>query len=204
MNGSQDLERDLVRWMDAMAPRQAPDALIPAVTGRTTRMRPRPGWLARLREPTMQTTLSLGSGRFGRPLAIGLTLLLMLVLLAAVVVLVGGRLSNQRSLPPPFGLASNGRLAIVDDSSIVLQNADGTDTTRLDLPFEHMSGATFSRDGTQVAAWSTPDDSSNNYNLVVSKIDGSEAREVAPGTTFLGPSAPLAWSPDGARIAFSA
>jgi Tol biopolymer transport system component len=147
----------------------------------------------------MQTTLSLGTGRLGRPLAIGLTLLLMLVLLAAVVAFVGGRLSNQQTLPAPFGLAENGQIAVAVDGAIVLQDPDGSDAHPLDLPFDDLEGVTFSRDGTQLAAWST----TGGGRLVVANADGSDAREIEPATSIARDSV-LAWSPDGNRVAFSA
>jgi Tol biopolymer transport system component len=203
MNRSNELERDLVRWMDSVAPRQAPEILIPSVTGRTAKIRPRPGWLARLRESTMQTTLSRSPGRFGRPLALGLTLLLMLVLVAGLVAFVGSSLTSRQTLPPPFGLADNGRIAVAVDGGIVLQDSDGGDAQPLDLPFESPSKVTFSRDGTQLAAWSAADGATNRYGLVVADVDGSHAREIAPRTSFIGPST-LAWSPDGDHLAFSA
>ena len=169
MNAPNGIERDLARWMDSVAPRQAPAELIPSVTARTSSVRPRPRWLARLMEPTVETTQSLGAGRIGRPAAIGMILVLTLILLAGALVLVGSQVS-QRTLPPPFGPASNGLIAADVDGAIVLQEADGTNRHQLDLPFEGISGVSFSRDGTKLAAWSA-------LGLIVSNVDGSSASE---------------------------
>ena len=98
MNAPNGIERDLAQWMDSVAPRQAPAELIPSVTARTSSVRPRPRWLARLMEPTVETTQSLGAGRIGRPAAIGMILVLTLILLAGALVLVGSQVS-QRTLP---------------------------------------------------------------------------------------------------------
>ena len=195
MNAPNGIERDLARWMDSVAPRQAPEELIPSVTARTSSVRPRPRWLARLMEPTVETTQSLGAGRIGRPAAIGLILVLTLILLAGALVLVGSQVS-QRTLPPPFGPASNGLIAADVDGAIVLQEADGTNRHQLDLPFEGISGVSFSRDGTKLAAWSA-------VGLIVSNVDGSGAIEIPADTSFAGPSK-IQWSPDGQHVAFSA
>ena len=195
MNAPNGIERDLAHWMDSVAPRQAPEELIPSVTARTSSVRPRPRWLARLMEPTVETTQSLGAGRIGRPAVIGLILVLTLILLAGALVLVGSQVS-QRTLPPPFGPASNGLIAADVDGAIVLQEADGTNRHQLDLPFEGIGGVSFSRDGTKLAGWSA-------LGLVVSNVDGSGAIEIPADTSFADPSR-IQWSPDGQHIAFSA
>ena len=122
-------------------------------------------------------------------------LVLMLILLAGALVLVGSQVS-QRTLPPPFGPASNGLIAAHVDGAIVLQEADGTNRHQLDLPFEGISGVSFSRDGTKLAAWSA-------FGLIVSNVDGSNASEIPADTSFLHPSE-IQWSADGQHVAFSA
>ena len=125
MNASHDIERDLARWMEAVAPSRAPDNLGPGIVERTRSLRPRPGWLARLMEPPMQTQLSLrnyfGLGRSGRLILVGLLILALTV--GGVVV--GSQLLRERPLPPPFGLAGNGLLASYIDGEIVLMEPDG-------------------------------------------------------------------------------
>ena len=122
-------------------------------------------------------------------------LILTLILLAGALVLVGSQVS-QRTLPPPFGPASNGLIAADVDGAIVLQEADGTNRHQLDLPFEGISGVSFSRDGTKLAAWS-------DLGLVVANVDGSNASEIPADTSFVDPSK-IQWSPDGQHVAFSA
>ena len=203
MNATHDVERDLTRWMEAVAPTRAPDHVAPEIVARTRAMRPRPRWLARLLEPPMQTQLSLGRalgfGRSARPV---LAVLLLLALLAGVVY-VGSQLLDQRSLPPPFGVAGNGVIAVDVDGAIVTMNPDGSNVRTLELPFEGLSAPSFSRDGARFAAWATPAGKPGVRSIVVANTDGSSATEVS--TDVGGPDGPslLTWSPDNQRLAFT-
>ena len=151
MNATHDLERDLSRWMEAVTPSRAPDHVAPAIVARTRAMRPRARWLARLLEPPMQTQLSLGRalgfGRSARPI---LAVLLVLLVLAGVLY-VGSQLLKQQALPPPFGVAGNGLIAVEVDGAIVTLNPDGSNRRELALTFGDLSAMTFSRDGTRFA-----------------------------------------------------
>lgn len=199
MNASHDIERDLARWMEGVAPSRAPDNLALGIVERTRSLRPRPGWLARLMEPPMQTQLSLrnyfGLGRSGRLILVGL---LILVLTVGGVV-VGSRLLQERPLPPPFGLAGNGLLASYSDGEIILMEPDGSNVQRLVLPFDGVTGSSFSRDGTRIAAWATR---GNQKSLIVANADGSGAFEV-DRAKLVGDPRGIDWSPDDRRLAFS-
>ena len=204
MTATHDVERDLTRWMEAVAPTRAPDHVAPAIVARTRAIRPRPRWLARLLEPPMQTQLSLGRalgfGRSARPI---LAVLLFVALLAGVVY-VGSQLHGQQSLPPPFGVAGNGLIAVEVDGAIVTMNPDGSGLRTLELPFEGVSAASFSRDGTRFAAWANPSVSEpGSRSIIVANADGSSATEVATGRYGLDRPSLLAWSPDDKRLAFS-
>jgi len=205
MNPTHDLERDLTRWMEAVAPTRAPDHVAPEIVARTRAMRPRPRWLARLLEPPMQTQLSLGRALgFGRSLRPILAVLLLVALLAGVVY-VGSQLLDQRSLPAPFGPAANGLIAVDVDGAIVTMNPDGSNLRTLALPYEGIEAISFARDGTRFAAFAIPDDQArpNSRLLIVANADGSSAFVV--GTEQYGPGAigTIDWSPDGRRLAFS-
>jgi Tol biopolymer transport system component len=197
MNETRDLERDLTRWMEAVAPTRAPDHVTPEIVARTRAMRPRPRWLARLLEPPMQTQLSLGRalgfGRSARPI---LAILLLLAVVAGVVY-VGSQLRDERSLPPPFGVAGNGVIAVEVSGAIVTMNPDGSGVRTLGPPFVGVEGTSFSRDGTLLATWAA------SRSLIVANADGSSPAEISTQQDGLAPVPQLAWSPDNKRLAFS-
>ena len=204
MNATPNLERDLARWMSEVAPSRAPDHLAAAIVARTGSTRPRPRWLARLMEPPMQTHLS-----FGRPLGFGRAmrpLLVALILLAALAgaIYVGSQLLRQPTLPPPFGLASNGTIAVVLEGSLVLMEPDGSGMRTVDLGRGALTAPAFSRDGQQFVAWGTPDAARPKLrSIVVANADGSGPRQLVPDTYALGPVSTFAWSPDDRLVAFS-
>jgi hypothetical protein len=188
--------------MEAVAPTRAPDHVAPEIVARTRAMRPRPRWLALLLEPPMQTQLSLGRalgfGRSARPI---LAVLLLVALLAGVVY-VGSQLLRQQSLPPPFGVAGNGLIAVEVDGAIVTMNPDGSGKRTLELPFARASAVSFSRDGTRFAAWAAQG-AGKPRSIIVANADGSAAVEVSADRYGLGPVSTISWSPDDKRLAFS-
>lgn len=203
MNAPHEIERDLARWMAAVVPTRAPDDLAPSVVARTRWMRPRPGWLARLLEPPMQTQLplrrALGFGRSSRWILVGL----LIVALVVGGIAVGSQLLRQRSLPPPFGTAGNGLIAAEIDGSIVLMEPDGSNLRRLELPFTGVSGMSFSRGGTRLAAWAPDSIRSREKSLIIANADGSGAFELDPANIVTDPGYRIAWSPDDRRLAVS-
>jgi hypothetical protein len=204
MNAPYDMERDLTQWMAAVAPSRAPDNLAPSIVAQTRSMRPRPGWLARLLEPPMQTQLSLRRA-VGLRRSPRLVLVAMLILaLVAAGVLVGSQLIRRQSLPAPFGLAGNGLIAADAGGKIFVMRPDGTEVRALDLPFPHVAKMAFSRDGTRLAAWAAASADADERSLIVANADGSGASNVGDfsGNTDDGVS-PLAWSPDDRLLAFT-
>ena len=81
---------------------------------------------------------------------------------------------------------------------------DGSNMRRLELPFSGITGTSFSRDGTRLAAWATPDPGRGSQkSLIVANADGSGAFEVDRANLVTGPGRRIAWSPDDRRVAFS-
>jgi Tol biopolymer transport system component len=151
----------------------------------------------------MQTQLSLrnyfGLGRSPRLILVGLLILALTV--GGVVV--GSQLLRERPLPPPFGLAGNGLLASNIDGETLLMKPDGSNVQRLVLPFEGVTGTSFSRDGTRIVAWATPDAGRGSQkSLIVANADGSGAFEV-DRAKLVGDPGGINWSPDDRRLAFS-
>ena len=203
MNASHDLERDIERWMEDVVPRRAPSDLAPAIVRRTSSMQPRPGWLARFLEPAMDTHIPLRRVGFGRTAR-----QILLALLAVAVIgggaLVAGQILRSRTLPPPFGIAGNGQIVVDVGGALVVMRPDGSGQRPLQLPYSGVTDAAFSRDGTRLAAWATPDASKPHLRqLIVAGADGSDSYVVSPETYDLDSLYRLDWSADGRRLAFS-
>ena len=101
--------------------------------------------------------------------------------LLAGVVYVGSQLLDQRSLPPPFGVAGNGLIAVEVDGAIVTMNPDGSNMRTLELPFEGLSAHRLlaGRDPVRRLG-DTGDDPTGPFDraLIVANADGSSAFEV--------------------------
>ena len=91
MNDLRSTDRLLTAWFESEAPPSAPEALSTDIHRATSRVRPRPGWLTRLRGTSMDV-IEGGAARRGPRLAPALALLiLLLIALLAAAALVGGR-----------------------------------------------------------------------------------------------------------------
>jgi hypothetical protein len=202
MNTSNGLERDLARWMEDVAPLRAPDHLAPSVAARTGSMRPRQRWLARLLEPAMQTQLSVGARRaFGRRPAFVLLVGLVLLILIAGAIMIGSQVPPRPQLPPPFGVASNGEIAVDVGGQIVVMEPDGSDARPLDLPFTGLDQVSFSRDGTRFAAFAKNDPAARfDRQLIVANADGTGAFSLGPDVGIPEDRSKIDWSPDDRRL----
>ena len=153
----------------------------------------------------MQTQLSFGRALgFGRGARLILAVLLLLALLAGLVY-VGSQLPAQRSLPPPFGVAGNGVIAVEVAGAVVLVEPDGSNTRTLELPFQGISSISFARDGSRFAAFANPNDQAapTSRSLIVANADGSSAFTVGTEQYTPGLVGTIDWSPDGRFLAFS-
>jgi hypothetical protein len=172
-------EREVASVFTGLAPSRGPDALLDDVFLTTSRMRPRPRWLALIKEPPMHTSarVSVGSPTF-RLISITIgTIVLLLAGLAAVGV--GARVLSADGLPPPYGPARNGPLLFSAGADIYLADPDGSD------PRSIVTGATFdqvpwfSQDGTKIAFGRG---SEIARALMVADADGSNVRKLlGPG-----------------------
>jgi TolB protein len=187
-------------------PDRGPADGLEAALAATRGVRQRPSWTV----ADWWRPASWLSSMRSRTLAIAL-LVIALFAVALVALVVG----SQHRLPPPFGLAANGR--IVYDTGIgggvFLANADGTDPQP--VPGEGIGRRPiFSPDGTKLAFWTRPvvtaagQSGSNNallfpFHLYVANADGSGGHAIAGGRTFrLCCPGPVAWSPDSRSVAF--
>jgi Tol biopolymer transport system component len=126
----------------------------------------------------------------------------MLLLLAAVAI---GLVGSQRRLPPPFGLAANGRIAYVSSGRVYTADETGSTATALtDAGLAELTPM-FSRDGARIAfkrlvLGEPADDPRLVTDLVVMAADGSHEVVVDAGTRGL---SAISWSPDGQSLLYS-
>lgn len=122
-------------------------------------------------------------------------LVAVLALLAAALVVA---LGSQRRVPPPFGIAANGVVAVAHDGDIYVRDTvDGTE--RLIVGGDQRDGAPlFSRDGTRLAFYrAAVNESADGGTLYVAAPDGSDLRALfGPDHIHAG-----AWSPSGDTFA---
>jgi len=126
---------------------------------------------------------------------------LLLLALVSTVLFVGAQV---RRLPPPFGVAATGQLAFDAEGDIWVAERDGSGLRVLRATSAWESGATWSRDGTRIAFW-TSDVAGGPVDPWVMASDGSGARAVVPRLRLaVATEAPaVSWSPSGDRIAFA-
>jgi len=191
-----DLDRLMRQWMDDEAAAHEPADLVDRVLAGTRRSRQMPAWLVFDRWIQMQLTMR----RAATPRLAPLLLLvgLLIAALLAALVYVGSR----PKVPPPFGVADNGRIAFLSDDQIFSVAPDGTGVLQLtDAPFGAATPV-FSHDGTRIAykrlGDNNPADEPTRYgDLVVANADGTNPVVIETGVTGM---SPTAWSPDDREV----
>ena len=123
-----DLDRMVAALLTETAARREPAGLLDSVLSTTGRSRPRPRWLAFIKEPPMRTNsrLAVGSPTFRLASIMALTLALILAAAAAVVAGASMLPSPARNVPAPFGPAANGSLIYEKAGDIWVADADGS------------------------------------------------------------------------------
>lgn len=128
-------------------------------------------------------------------------LLVALLLAAALVVVVVG---SARRLPPPFGLAGNGRIAFMSDGHVFTSAIDGTDRRQLTFGAGTELAPVFSPDGSKIAyrhfGPEEPVGDPQLADVVVADADGNRAVVVDHGARAL---SNISWSPDSRFVAYS-
>jgi WD40 repeat protein len=125
-------------------------------------------------------------------------LLALLTLVMATAIAIGA--SNPPKLPPPFGPAANGLIAIASGDGIRVVEADGSGLRQIiDSAAADVRNPTWSRDGTRLAYWTESDD--GTYELFMTDAEGSDPIPVA---TAPGEITGETWSADGSEFMFSA
>jgi Tol biopolymer transport system component len=185
--------RTLSTWLAEEAEHRVPDHLAEVLV-RTSATQQRPWWSSLERLLPMTATVHVGvSNR--RP-ALLFAALVALLLGAVGLALVAG---SFRQAPPLPGLASNGRIVVVDGSSIRTYAPDGTDPRTLATIGGVGTLPAISPDGTRIAV------SKNTMPPTIHLVrldDGSATVLTVPEADVIGDDR-LSWSPDGRSLTFA-
>jgi Tol biopolymer transport system component len=189
-----DFDRLLTVWLDETAGVGAPDYLDETLDG-LARLEQRPAWMSPGRWLPMQ--LQMTRVEIPRLLPILVFVALLIAALVGAALLVG----SQRPLPPPFGVADNGRIAYLSNGVILTADPDGSDPTGLGLPGIVNGVPLWSRDGTRLAFLAYTDPTRSQIpSLLVANADGSNVVTMVEDAEAL---LHVAWSPDGRTLALS-
>jgi TolB protein len=193
-----DFDRLMRQWMDADARVREPEHLLDSVLERTRVTRRIPGWLLPERWIPVELTTRLHAAPRLAPV---LLLLALLLAVAAAIVIVG----SQPNLPPPFGLAGNGRLAYLSNGQIYSAAPDGSDPRQLTFDRPGAASPIFSHDGTRFTYKRLTENEPTNDptlygDLVVTQADGRNPITIDAGRTGL---SPALWSPDDSYLLYS-
>lgn len=199
-----NLDRDLSTYFEARSTNRAPAGLLESSLGGVEQTRQRHAW-----QLVGRRVGDSRASRWSMPVSSRLVLAVVLLLVALVVgvLVVAG---TQRRVPPPFGPAKSGLLAVEISGHIGIMQADGTRLTMLTEAPEVDRYPIWSPDGTRLAFVSSRDLA---VALVVMNADGSNRITLADhlhpaggvlASTHFGSQLPLSWSPDSRRIAFAA
>ena len=194
MTAQMDADRTMLDYFVARSTSTRPDGLLEAALTVVGQTRQRPAW--RTLDWWLPSAWADLGAWYGRRVAIVAVVGLLIAVLLSLVVLGG---SGHR-LPPPFGLAKPGAIAMDIGGDIYLADANGGNRTKL-FAGPHWDGhAMFSPDGTKIVFESGQDD--NSTALMVMRADGT-------GTTTLisrmaEDDTVISWSSDSRWIATAA
>jgi len=177
MSDDRGLERVLRGVLRSATPTDAPDGLFDSIVSTSGRVRPRPRWLASLKERPMRlhSRVVAGSPALRTATTFALTAALMLAIAGAVAA--GASLLPSTPVPDPFGLARNGLLAYSAYGDIHVADPDGQNPRAIISGPDNDIAPVFSRDGTKlVFGRGRPGAAS----LMIADADGTDPRELMP------------------------
>jgi hypothetical protein len=185
----------LSAWLDEDSADRVPDHL-DEILVRTAATRQRPWWSSPERWLPMETTFSARLAPAIRPTWMLFVVALLLLGIVAAVLLVG----SQPRLPPPFGPALTGFMAVDENFDIVVVDPATRARTVLIGGPERDSTPRFSPDGTKLAF--LREGSRHRHVVMVATADGTDLRQVSqPLIPLLGQPWTVTWSGDGRQIA---
>lgn len=173
MNNDHDLQRRISGVFADEAPSGYPEELLGRVLTTTSRTRPRPTWLANIKEPPMRIPARVVVGSPTLRLATILALTIALALALAGAVAGAASLLPSEPLPEPFGPARNGSMVYSKGGDIYLADADGANARPIITGDTNDWSPWFSHDG-QTIAFARGDEP--DYQGMLADADGSNVR----------------------------
>jgi hypothetical protein len=193
---AQDFDPTLASWLSE-GPEKGPGEGLERALAATRTARQRPAWMI----PASSFPVTAKSRTDRRRVAWLLVAALVAIALAVAIAAVG----SQRNPPRPVGPAANGLVGYVDDQGLFVGTLDRTQLRKLSGAVENARSPEFSPDGRLVAFVSSRTIDVTGGPLYIVPADGSRPPiEVSGPLTVRRQSYPaLAWSPDGAYIAYA-
>jgi streptogramin lyase len=134
MNDPRSTERLLPVWFELEAPSSAPDALRDEIYRATSRIRPRPAWLARLKGNHMDVITGGAQRRDARLIPILLVVGLLLAIVATAVFVGSQRPPDRPAVVPPVGPSTSPARASTAPSAAPSPSAVADATTGFPYP----------------------------------------------------------------------
>lgn len=195
MTSDASLERLLVAVMADEASLGDGDPAIDRILTVTREQRPRPRWLALVKEPPMRTTAAVQAGSPGMRRAFVLVAIVAILVVGIVAISAGSSLLRRPgpSLPPPFGLAANGKLVFAHAGDLYAATAPDAAAVPLITTPGDDGEPVFSRDGTRLAY--RHQDGGGPAQLDIARADGTGIVPITAWPDWFD------WSPDGRSFA---
>jgi Tol biopolymer transport system component len=185
--------RDLELWLDDDAGTGAPDYVNEVLEG-VNKTSQQPAW------SSLEWWLPIDIGSIGgRARVQRLAWITVVVALLVAIVVAVASIGAPRKLPPPFGPAGNGLIAIPEELQIDLFAPDGSNRGRL-VGADGIEAMTWSPDGSKLA-FRTLSPATSRDTVIVVNADGSHLVDATRGwPKAVRDDEPIAWAPDSRHL----
>ena len=174
MKTRDDFDRHLTAWFEASAPSSEPEPLLGQVLARTARTRRRPAWRIPERWFPVSAITTRSEAVSQIPWrTVGLIALLVLALVGGALLIAGTR---RPALPPPFGVAGDGKVLYSFDGDIFVRNSPTGAKTPLIVGPTIDETPAVSNDGSKLVF--SRHETGGGSSMWIANIDGSAQRRL--------------------------